>query len=153
MEDIDNAKAILHAANRFGVTQLKHLAESTLAEKFLSPTTAAELLVLADSNSCALLKEAAMEVCVSNVDTVKGCQEWKSVTESSELVLELFEMTTSSKDVARDKDGIDAVDKLNVSTLRQRLEEANLDVDGTKQMLISRLKEYLGANSCDSERN
>lgn len=39
---------------------LKLLAESTLVEKFLAPNNGAELLIVAASKSCPLLREATM---------------------------------------------------------------------------------------------
>jgi hypothetical protein len=43
-----------------------------------------------------------------------------------------------------------ALDMVKVMELRQRLEEKNLDVDGTREMLIQRLKDELDNCLIDS---
>ncbi|OEU07252.1 hypothetical protein FRACYDRAFT_251325 [Fragilariopsis cylindrus CCMP1102] len=104
-DDEDIAKSILRAANRYGCTDLKLYIESVLVKTFLLPSNAAALLLLADSYSCALLKEAAMKIYI----------------------------TCNTEDT----------DDFDVTSLRERLEKANLDVDGSRQILVERWKTYL----------
>merc|ERR1712238_531451 len=49
--DIEKAESILRVADRLGCTDFKLYMESTLVETFLVPSTAADLLLLADSHN------------------------------------------------------------------------------------------------------
>ena len=68
----DGARGVLEAADRFGVTRLKQLAEIELATRHLSVEGAADLLLLADAHSCPQLKESATELFVSKAPEVIG---------------------------------------------------------------------------------
>jgi hypothetical protein len=127
------ATDILVAADRFGIIGLKLLAESTLADIFLQPKNAATLLILADSRSCPLLKEAAMKLYSYDPEAVvREDPEWSMVKESIDLLHELLMFFGSNKKLP-DKS---CVETLDVGALRQRLEEANLSLDGTKDTRI-----------------
>jgi hypothetical protein len=140
--DMATTKDILVAADKFGVIGLKLLAESTLANIFLAPKTAATLLILADSHACPLLKEAAMNLYSDDPDeVVREDPEWSRVKESSDILHELLMFFRSNKMLPDES----CVENFDVGTLRQRLEEANLSLDGTKETLIKRLKDYLEA--------
>jgi len=127
---------LLKMADRFGCQTAKLMIESDLAEYVLRATNAAEMLIVADSLSCALLKEAIIEVFKSNQDKVMDSPSWATVAESAPLLDELLQSTRRK----RKRSGDSSVDRMNVSTLRRNLEEKGLDVDGTKDMLIKRLK-------------
>ena len=151
--DTDDAKSILHAANRFGCTNLKLYMESVLVEKFLVPSNAIALLFLADSYSCALLKEAAMNVYASKFTDVmiSSKEDWTRLKESNDLLVELLLYTNNPggrrkyASVVENGDGdtLENVDDFDVTSLRERLEKANLDVDGSRQILVERWKTYL----------
>ncbi|OEU18051.1 hypothetical protein FRACYDRAFT_268855 [Fragilariopsis cylindrus CCMP1102] len=126
--------------------------ESILTEKFLIPSTAAGFLLLADSYSCALLKEAAMVVYASNPnDVMESSQDdWTKLKESNDLLVELLVYATSSRkqysSVVDDGNGtIDDVDDFDVTSLRERLQQQNvdLDLDGSREILVERWKNYL----------
>ena len=70
----DGARAVLKAADRFGVTRLKQLAEIELATRHLSVESAADLLLLADAHSCPQLKESASELFVSKAPEVMATE-------------------------------------------------------------------------------
>ena len=66
-----HAKEIIDAADRFGVTGLKLEAEASLVNTTtLSVENVKDLLIFADSNICALLKEAAMDYILENNNVV-----------------------------------------------------------------------------------
>ena len=152
-DDEDIAKSILHAANRFGCTDLKLYIESVLVDKILVPSNAIALLFLADSYSCALLKEAAMNMYASKSSDVmeSSKEDWTRLKESNDLLVELLVYTNNSGGCKKyssvvdngDEDTLDDVDDFDVTSLRERLEKANLDVDGSRQMLVERWKTYL----------
>ena len=165
MDDEATAKEILAAADRFDCTHLKLYAESVIVDKFLTTANAATLLVLGDSMSCALLKEAAMNTYASDPSAVmeSSSEGWPNILDSKRLLAELLESvslklgaanrntnTTNSNNNNDDDDdisdtvtvaGTDNIDQLmNVTSLREKLEEAKLEVDGSREILVDRLK-------------
>merc|ERR1712194_60536 len=147
-------KSILITANRFGVTELKLYVESVLVEHFLVPSSAATLLLLADAHIRALLKEGTMDLYASkSIEVIdSNMEEWTKLKESSNLLVELFVYASSGRhkysSVVEDDNGtIDDVDGFDVTSLRERLQTYDLDVDGSRDMLIDRWKMYLRANN------
>ena len=133
---------LLVAADRFGCTDLKLYIESTIVDKFLNATNAAKLLLLSDSHSCALLKEASMRLHVSDANTVmESKDDWSMVVESNRLLEELFKSNSSSSSSSSSNAVVD-VENLDVTTLREKLVYANLEIDGCRNILIERLKRY-----------
>jgi hypothetical protein len=53
-----DAEGLLRAADKYGCVDVKLYTESMLVDKFLNTSNAARLMILRDSHSCALLKEA-----------------------------------------------------------------------------------------------
>jgi len=136
------AKLILLVANRFGVTELKLYAESILVEYFLVPSNAAALLLFADAYICPLLKEVAMDTYMTDSTTFMNAEDdWNKLQESSKLLTELLVYTNNER--TRDSSAVvvDDVDDLDVTSLRERLQRINLDVDGSREMLVQRWKE------------
>ena len=146
-----NAQTFIRAANRFGITGLKLTAEAELASAGICTENAAELILFADGNNCALLKEAAIEYFVSNSEAVMNSEGYAKVEESPAVLSELMKVTVGgSKKRPLPSDGADAnprdYKRMCVSVLRQKVDEKGLDVDGSREMLISRLEE---SNSID----
>ena len=154
----DTATSILTTANRFGVMELKLYIESILIEKFLIPSTAAGLLLLADSHSCGLLKESSMnaymvdsEAFMNDMDSNSN-KNWKELQESTTLLTELLVYTNSGRKrysyVVDDGDGTsDDADNFDITSLRERLQMVDLDVDGSREMLLERWKNHLHSSS------
>jgi speckle-type POZ protein len=145
-DGLNTAIEILLAANRFDCTQLKLYIESVIVDNFLTPTIAAKMLILGDSYSCALLKEAAMNLYASDPIAVRESEGWTEIIESNRLLDELLE-SVSHKLVSYKNNGHDAtttttttVDNLDVTSLREQLQESKLEVDGNRSMLVARLK-------------
>jgi len=154
-DDEDKVRLILLTADRFGCTDLKLYMESILIENFLIPSTAASLLLLADSHSCALLKEAAMDAYASNPnDAMESSKDdWIKLKESNDLLLELLVYTNNAggrkrySSVVEDGNGtIDDADEFDVTSLRERLQKVGLDVDGSREYLLELWKNYVRAN-------
>jgi len=147
--DEEAVKSILVVANRFGVTELKLYVESILIEKFLDPSKAAEYLLLADSTSCGLLKEFCMNEYITYPTTFMDSEDdWESLQESNKLIVELLMYTTFGRkkysSVVDDGYGyLDDADGFDVTSLRERLQRFDLDVDGSRTMLVARWKNYL----------
>mgnify|MGYP002042753263 CR=1 FL=1 len=142
----DRARAVLQAADRFGVTRLKQLAEIELATRHLSVESAADLLLLADAHSCPQLKESATELFVSKAPEVMATAGWARLSASASLLAELMGSMAGTKR-PRDDDGegaADRVKRMRVSELRKELADGSLDTDGARAQLEGRLREHLG---------
>jgi len=154
-DDTEIAKSILVQADRFGCTDVKLCMESVLIQQFLAPSTAAELLLFADSDSCALLKEASMNTYAENSRAVMNSQDdWTKLMESRKLLSELLVYVADGRkqysSVVKGGNGtLEDADNLDVTSLRERLEKANLEIDGSREMLVERWKEHL--RLCASE--
>ena len=137
MLKFDCSSGILHSTpNQFEYIELKQNLEADLIEaKFITAENAADTLVVADSLSCALLREAAMKVVVENIAKIRETRGWMLLEESNALLMEVLEQSKEDKTV----DGGDKPDTC-VAGLRKRLADRGLDTDGTKQMLVKRLK-------------
>ena len=139
----DGARAVLKAADRFGVTRLKQLAEIELATRHLSVESAADLLLLADAHSCPQLKESATELFVSKAPEVMATAGWARLSKSADLLAELMAEGFSPNKRPRDDDGegaADRVKRMRVAELRKELADGGLDTDGARAQLEERLR-------------
>lgn len=130
----DFAIELLVAADVYGCVHLKLYVESALVDKFLKAENAAELFIFADSHSCALLKEAAIKLFVADAETVKRTEAWSNIRESPQFLEEFLEELLAA--------GSNTFGKEDVTSLRKELEEANLALDGSHEILIDRLKAH-----------
>lgn len=129
MTNKDNAKEVLVAADLYECIPLKLYVESVIVDKFVTPENTAEFFLFADSYSCALLRETAIKRFTKDPHTVRKATEWSAIKESKQLILELLEALTGEQDHEND-----------IATLRESCEKENLNVDGSRQVLIERLK-------------
>ena len=144
----EDARDIIRAADRFGCADLKLTVEAEMATAGITTENAAELILFADGMNCAMLKEAAMEFFVKNAQAVMASDGFEQVKESPAILTELM-----AAGFGGDKNRIasfgsfgalcsrDYYKRMCVSTLRQKLDDKGLDVDGSKEMLVSRLEE------------
>jgi len=108
--------------------------ESTIVEKFLDTSNAAEMLVLADSHSCPLLKEATMKLYCNDAGVVMESEGWSHIEESPRLLVELLrfcnckvvkQQSSSSSAAAAvvsdNQNAVDDVTNFDVTSLRERL--------------------------------
>merc|ERR1712159_344056 len=135
--DLGPARSLLVVADKFGATDLKMFVESVLADRFLSHANCCEVLLLADSHWCGLLKEQALDLyCSDPMASIEGGNGYKLLKESPKLLSEL--LVRSAKTARRSNIGSDTnrnrnhnhnLEDLTVGTLRDRLEEVGLDPD------------------------
>ena len=96
-----------------------------------------------------------MDHFVLNAQHVMASEGFEQVTESSAVMADIMAaMASGSKRLALpDVDGGEDYKRMRVATLRHKLDAKGLDVDGSKEMLISRLEEAEaeGENEDDSE--
>lgn len=160
VEDEEAAKKLLVAADRFCLTNLKLYVESILVDRFTNVDNAASLLLFADSHSCALLKETTMDLFANDPNSFIHTLDWAMVEESKSILTELSthvhtgcrnnfhdEHRKDTKSHVSNKRGhssnCDNLDRLDVFSIRERLTEYVLDVDGSRETLLGRLKKKL----------
>ena len=142
VENASEGTELLIAADMCGCINLKLHMESTIAAKFITVENAAEMSVFGNNHTCPLLKEAAMNIISENLDDVVKTDGLSFVKESPDLLTEIFQFSNlkfTSKGSNSDDDNVETMD---VTTLRRHLEEAMLEVDGSRKTLVRRLKEY-----------
>jgi len=156
----ENARALLEAADRFGCSRLKLLAETELVRNGMDTLNVAELLLFADARNCALLRESAMNFICANPAAVMATQGWMEVKEAADILSELFGVLFGGKgnNVEDEKSLVrvsneennqqkvwyeDELRRFSVAELRRCLDERGLDLDGTKDMLIERFISFL----------
>ena len=139
----ENARDIIHAADKYGGTGLKLAAEAQLTSDGITTENAAELILFADATNCAMLKEAAMEHFAKNAQAVMASEGFEQVAESPAIMREMMAVGfggSKKRSASSDADSDRDYKRMRVATLRQKLDEKKLDVDGSKEMLISRLE-------------
>eukprot|EP00546_Thalassionema_frauenfeldii_P012149 CAMPEP_0178918702 /NCGR_PEP_ID=MMETSP0786-20121207/13970_1 /TAXON_ID=186022 /ORGANISM="Thalassionema frauenfeldii, Strain CCMP 1798" /LENGTH=367 /DNA_ID=CAMNT_0020592435 /DNA_START=104 /DNA_END=1207 /DNA_ORIENTATION=+ len=144
----ERAISILLLADRFECNPLKLYIESVITEKLLKPSNAAALLLFADSHSCPLLKEACMEAYANDPQSVMESKDgWQNVVESNKILAELLTFATMGRKqyipITTTGDLVESVNDMNITSLRERLDSANLDVDGSHKILVERWKQHL----------
>ena len=135
--------------------------------------SAIELLIFADSYSCALLKEECMDAYSHNPTVVMKEDEssWTELQESSKLLSELLFYSTiefhrrhnNNKNKTREGGDDDDDDDrnaeqheekyLDVSTLRDRLQEADVDVDGSRKYLLNEYSKLIHEEFFAKDKN
>lgn len=123
--------------------KLKLAAKAELAAAQIAPENDANLVLFADATNCAMLKEIAMDYFVANAEAVMKSNGFKEVQDSADILSELLDALVAGK--KRYLFPVDPNNKdyqrMRVPTLRAKLDKKGLEVDGSKEMLISRLKE------------
>jgi hypothetical protein len=139
----NEARELLDVADRFGCKDLKLVAEAELASSCITVETAADLIMLGDSKNCALLKEAAMDFFAANATSVMSSPGWVDIAESAPIMRELMEVVFVKKKGSAPADAEEERDykQMRISSLRRKLDEKGLDIDGSREMLINRLEE------------
>ena len=78
-----------------------------------------------------------MQLYISDAETCVASEGWKTVGESPDLLSELFKFSTITSKIAFNSSNVETWD---VGSLRNKLREAGLDVDGSREVLIGRLQ-------------
>jgi len=151
-------KDIIEAANRFGVVDLKLAVETALVELLvITVQNVMDYLLFADAKTCPLLKEYAISFFVTRASDLLASEESKrKLRDAPELMEELMiaitkdremfkERSKAGKAMVRDRNQVlfhqpATSNRATVGELRRRLDERGLDVDGSKEILVSRLE-------------
>ena len=130
-----HGKGLIDASNRYELVQMKMFVENVLVrERILTKWNVSDYILFADAQCCPLLKEYAIRYFLMHRREVLKSECSQNLKESGELLSEIM-MLTDPHDV---DDGTEA---LTVNELRKELDKLNLDVDGSKDALVSRLEE------------
>lgn len=134
-----NARGIIEAADRYGVTNLKLEAEASLVQSTtFSVNNVLGNLLFADSKNCALLKEAAMDFIVEN--SVEVTKKVLSVEHAlPTMMTDLLAAMSRGKKKSGENSEND-FSTIRISELRQKVHEKGLDVDGSRETLIAALE-------------
>ena len=141
---LETLLGLLDAADRFGITTLKLLVESRLVKTALTKENAAEMILYADCKKCALLKEAAMALFRDHAEDIMESPSYLKIKESPVILHQLLaEALVKKNRSARKRQRFDDEENsndLSVHSLRRKLFERGLEVDGPKELLVSRLQ-------------
>jgi speckle-type POZ protein len=131
---IKYGKELIDAANKYDLVELKMSVENILVqERVITKENVSDYIVFADSKCCPLLKEYALSYFVLHCKDVLESEDSKILIESGELLKEIIILMGRSRD--------DGVRSMGVAQLRKELGKRKLDVDGSKDVLVSRLEE------------
>ena len=123
------------------VCTVKLAVETALVGNFrLDKENFAGWLLFAESKTCPLIKEAAIAYFVARSKDLLQSKAWSTLKESPELMAELMKEMSEQLNVDTRFDG--RVGSMSVIRLRKKLSEEGLDLDGSKEILVSRLEEY-----------
>ena len=146
----EDAEQIIDAADKYGVVDLKVEAEAWyVTYNTFSVGNVINELLYADAKSLPLLREAAMEFILKNARDVIKSDSFHDVmmtkTITKEIMLAMAK-AVEEKSVESNNDNI-----MSVTDLRMALDEKGLNVDGSREMLESRLNEYHNMNEEEEE--
>lgn len=131
-----DAKALLEAANKYDVANLKVTAEAWYVNYFeFTAENVADQLLYADAMSCPLLKEEAINFIVGNGIDVFSTSSFNAVLESRGITREILQAMAKKLDSSSDSVGVDS---MSINDLRIRLNEYSLAVDGDREILVRR---------------
>jgi hypothetical protein len=143
-EDIKmHTKEIIDAANKYGVVNLKLEAEACFVkDTILSLENVMEHLLYADSMSCALLKEAAMDFIIENSAEVMDLITVNDLLTPT-LIRDVLAAVSRREKKFGGRDGYGSDSRFNsmrICELRRESHKKALNVDGSREMLIAALK-------------
>ena len=134
-----NAKAIIEAADRFGIVNLKLQAEAVLTEQTdITVENLLDNLLYANSKNLALFQEKIMDFVAENGDEIVGKVLFDDVPGS--LMSDLL-TTFARGQKSTSKASQDDLKFMRVGDLRKRLHDKGLCIDGSRETMIALLKE------------
>lgn len=131
----NNAKLIIDAADRYGMISLKLKAEVHYVESTkINIDNMMDNLLYADSKNLALLNEAVMDFIVENELEVAKNESFDNVP--SHLMKDLLIAMARGK-----KENPNVLSIMRIGDLRKKLNDKGLSVDGSREAMISALRE------------
>jgi len=144
-EDLKNkAKDIIDACDKYGVVHLKLEAEACYVKSTeITMDNMMDNLLYADSKNLALLKEAVMDYIVKNKHSIIGKVSFDNLPSSmmTDLLTAMARGEEQTEGGGEEDEERIKYNKMRVGTLRKKLDEKGLDVDGSREAMIALLKE------------
>ena len=138
-----NARDIINAADKYGVSNLKLEAEASLVNSTtFTLENVMDHLLYAEAKNCALLKETVLDYMVEN--KVEVLQKVSFKDAPGTLIGDVFAAVARGEKKSGNNaagNGDDQLCTMRISDLRRKVHEKGLDVDGSREMLIASLKE------------
>ncbi|EJK52760.1 hypothetical protein THAOC_27936 [Thalassiosira oceanica] len=148
-----NAKAIIEAADRFGIVNLKLQAEAVLTKQTeITADNMLDNLLYANSKNLALLfQEKIMDFVAENGDKIVGKVSFDDVPSS--LISDILTAFSQGKKATRTGSSApdDDLKFMRVGDLRKRMHEKGLCIDGSRETMISLLRENLASIETEAE--
>ncbi|EJK70105.1 hypothetical protein THAOC_08564 [Thalassiosira oceanica] len=145
-----NAKAIINAADRFGIVNLKLQAEAVLTEQTeITIDNMLDNLLYANSKNLALFQEKIMDFVAENGDKIVGNVSFDDVPSSlmSDLLTAFAQGKQSTCTSAQGND----LKLMRVGELRKQLHDKGLCIDGSRETMIALLMENSASNETGAE--
>jgi len=137
----NNAKEIINACDKYGVVNLKLEAEACYVESTeFTMDNIMDNLLYADAKNLALLKEAVMDYIVANKHSI--ISKVSLVNFPGHLATDLLTAVARGEEAGEEKDESAKYNTMRVGALRKKLNDKGLDVDGSREAMIARLKEH-----------
>ena len=141
--NFSDAKEVIEAADKYGVTNLKLEAEARYVGSLsITMENVMEHLVFADSKNCALLKEAVMDFVVKNKAEILKKKTLANAPEGLTNDM-LAAMMRGEKESGGSANAVE-YSSMRISELRNNAHAKGLDVDGSREMLITALEAASG---------
>ena len=130
---IEYGRQLIDAANKYELISLKMHVENVLVhERIMRKENVVNCILFADAQCCPLLKEYAMAFFSVHCSDILKSEHSKCLKESGDLMSEIILFMRPANGASR---------TMTVNELRKELGKLKLDVDGSKDALVSRLKE------------
>ena len=147
-EFVGNERDLINAADKYGVTNLKLEAEGWYVNNIdITIDNVIDTLLYAHAMNCALLKESVMDFIVENKQEVLQRVSFQDVP--GDVCKDLLAATlrhdeeqySTSDDGKHEMDVEKLCSKMRIRDLRRMLDDKGLDMDGSREALIAKLKE------------
>ena len=136
---INLAKELIESSHRFEVFGLKMLVENALIEGcIINLKNVIDYLLLAEENDCALLKEYSLNYLVLHVEDVLTSKHSRKLQGVPDLMSEVLVAVAKRGDAKKTQ--LSPIRLMSVSELRKELARQELDVNGSREVLISRME-------------
>lgn len=131
-----HGREIIDACDKYDVVALKIAAEAVLVlKRVINVDNVAEWIQYADAKTCPLLKEYALSYFALRYRDVLKTKAYKSMKQCPRLMEEVMIAALPTLDERFGK----SRKKQSVNDLRKELDSLGLDLDGSKEILLSRL--------------
>ena len=137
-----NARDIMNAADKYGIVPLKLQAEVYyIKSTTITLENMIDNLLYADCKNLALLKESVMDYIVANKNDIIGKVSFPSNVPGA-MITDILAAVARGEQSEDDDNSNGTIDynKMRVGTLRKMLHDKGLDVDGSREAMISTLQ-------------